>query len=216
MPQYTTFFDNIKSTLSVPLFTADLKKGIPGSYDFGFIDDSKYTGQMTYVPVDKSQGFWGLTLNGYAVGTENIIYTPVQAIADTGTSLIYLPEQLVNNYYAGIPSAYYNSTVAGFLFPCDATLPSITFDIGGYHAVVPGSFMKYMHLDLEETSMSHQIFKPILGTMLTSISISVCYGGIQPAVDSDLSTLGDVFLKSQFVVFDAGNEPRLGFAPKPL
>ena len=33
-----TFFDNVKSSLAAPIFTADLKKGSPGSYDFGYID----------------------------------------------------------------------------------------------------------------------------------------------------------------------------------
>lgn len=45
---------------------------------------------------------------------------------------------------------------------------------------------------------------------------SACYGGIQPALDSDLFILGDVFAKSQLVVFDAGNESRLGLAANPL
>ena len=38
-----TFFDNVKSTLASPLFTADLKKGKPGSYDFGYIDVSQHS-----------------------------------------------------------------------------------------------------------------------------------------------------------------------------
>lgn len=33
--QQTTFFDTVKSSLAKPLFTADLKKGQAGSYDFG-------------------------------------------------------------------------------------------------------------------------------------------------------------------------------------
>lgn len=33
--QATTFFDTVKSTLAKALFTADLKKGAPGSYTFG-------------------------------------------------------------------------------------------------------------------------------------------------------------------------------------
>lgn len=142
VPQYTTFFDDIKSTLSAPLFTADLKKGIPGSYDFGFIDDSKYTGDITYVPVNTRQGYWGFTLDGYAIGTENSNSIPVDVIADTGTTLIYLPEKIVKAYYRDVPSAFYNSTDAGYIFPCDTTLPSITFTIGNYKAVVPGSSLK--------------------------------------------------------------------------
>lgn len=161
-PQETTFFDNIKSTLSAPLFTADLKKGIPGSYDFGFIDDSKYTGHITYVPVDAHQGFWGFTLGGYAIGTGKFKFITVDVIADTGTTLIYLPKKIVHAYYADVPSAFYNSTEAGYVFPCDTTLPSITFRIGNYNAVVPGSFIKRPPFR-EETSKFHRIHNQCRG-----------------------------------------------------
>ncbi|MCJ1428718.1 Type I transmembrane sorting receptor [Sticta canariensis] len=193
--KYTPFWDNIKSTLSAPLFTADLKKGKPGSYDFGFIDDSKYTGNITYVSVDTSQGFWTFTIKGYAIGGEILNPITVNVIADTGTTLILLPEQMVKAYCAGVPIAFYNSTEAKYSFPCRTTLPSITFDIGNYNAVVPGHFMN---------------FRPRLDDDNT------CYGGIQPAFNPQDFILGDIFLKSQFIVFDAGNEPRLGFAAKPL
>jgi aspergillopepsin I len=48
----TTFFQNAIAlgVLQEPVFTADLKKGAPGSYDFGFIDPTKYNGDITYVP----------------------------------------------------------------------------------------------------------------------------------------------------------------------
>ena len=37
--QQLTFFDNVKSSLSAPLFAVDLKKGEAGTYAFGTIDD---------------------------------------------------------------------------------------------------------------------------------------------------------------------------------
>ncbi len=47
-----TFFGNAMSqgALQSNVFTANLQKGAPGTYDFGFIDSSKYTGSITYVP----------------------------------------------------------------------------------------------------------------------------------------------------------------------
>jgi len=45
-----TFFENAINAGLYWVFTADLKKGIPGTYDFGFIDDSKFNGEITYVP----------------------------------------------------------------------------------------------------------------------------------------------------------------------
>jgi aspergillopepsin I len=49
IPQ-NTFFENAINAGLNSIFTADLKKGIPGSYDFGFIDNSKFKGEITYVP----------------------------------------------------------------------------------------------------------------------------------------------------------------------
>lgn len=43
-----TFMDNIAGDLEEPLFTASLKYQAAGSYDFGYIDPSKYTGSITY------------------------------------------------------------------------------------------------------------------------------------------------------------------------
>ena len=46
---------------------------------------------------------------------------------------------------------------------------------------------------------------------------ATCFGGVQSDEGVGFSIFGDVFLKSQFVVFeDASGGPRLGFAAKEL
>lgn len=147
-----TFFDNAKPSLSAPLFTVDLKKGSPGTFSFGFIDDTKYTGEIAYVPVNDGKGFWEFTSNGFAVGGGSFTSTSIEAIADTGTTLLYLPDSVVDAYYAGVSSASYNPQQGGYTFPCGTTLPSISLGIGSYDAVVPGSFVEYA--PLSETSKS--------------------------------------------------------------
>lgn len=64
----TTFFDTVKSSLAKPLFAVTLKHNEPGSYDFGYIDSSKYKGSIQYTQVDNSQGFWQFTADGYSIG----------------------------------------------------------------------------------------------------------------------------------------------------
>lgn len=143
-----TFFDNAKSSLSKPLFTVDLKKNAPGSYNFGFIDKSKYTGTITYVPVDSSRGFWQFTTKGYSVGSKySLKSVSFNAIADTGTTLLYLPDVIVQDYYSAIPSASYSSSQGGYVFPCNASLPSFSLGIGTYTAVIPGPFINYAPTD---------------------------------------------------------------------
>lgn len=141
--QQKTFFTNAKATLASPLFTADLKKGKPGTYDFGYIDATKHTGTITYLPVNNGNGFWEFTGDGYAVGGGAFSSASIDAIADTGTTLLYLPSTIVTNYYAKVSGARYDSTQGGYTFPCSATLPSITLGVGSYKAVVPGSYVNY-------------------------------------------------------------------------
>lgn len=141
-----TFFENAKSKLPAPLFTADLKKGSPGTYTFGFIDNTKYTGEIAYVLVDSSKGFWQFSVDGFVIDGGSSGTTSFDAIADTGTTLLYLPDSIVYAYYDGVSSASYDSGQGGYTFPCGTKLPSITFAIGGQNAVVPGSFLEYAPL----------------------------------------------------------------------
>ena len=78
-----TFFSNAKASLSAPLFTANLKKGKPGSYTFGYVDASQHTGTVTYIPVNSGNGFWEFTGNGYAVGSGAFHSLSIDGIAGT-------------------------------------------------------------------------------------------------------------------------------------
>lgn len=150
--QQKTFFSNAAPSLAAPLFTADLMKGAPGSYDFGFIDSSKYTGAITYVPVNSANGFWEFTGNGYAVGSSSFVSTSIDAIADTGTTLLLVPQSVVTAYYRQVKGARNNFQQGGYTFPCSATLPSITLGIGSYKAVVPGDYINYAPISAGSSS----------------------------------------------------------------
>ncbi|KAL2129439.1 hypothetical protein VTI74DRAFT_7813 [Chaetomium olivicolor] len=116
-----TFFDNAMSSLDAPVFTADLRAGSPGRYNFGFIDSKAYTGNLTL----KS--------------------TTIKGIADTGTSLFLLPSSVVTAYYGQISGAKYDTTQGGYTLPCSASPPSLSFGVGnnGANITVPGNYIKY-------------------------------------------------------------------------
>ncbi|KAK4149840.1 aspartic peptidase domain-containing protein [Chaetomidium leptoderma] len=191
-----TFFDNANTSLDAHVFTADLKAGAPGHYNFGYIDPSAYTGNVTYVPVDNSGGFWAWTCSGYAIGSGSLKSTTFQGIADTGTSLLLLPSSVVSAYYGQVSGAKYDGTQGGYTLPCDQSVPDFVFSVGNGSAMisVPGDYIKYAP---------------------TGSSGKTCFGGIQGNTGIGFSIYGDVALKAAFVVFDGANQ-RLGWAPKPL
>lgn len=123
-----TFMTNAIAAGLEPVFTADLKPGEPGSYDFGQIDDSKYSGDITYVDVDNSQGFWAFTPDDSDAG-----------IADTGTTLMLLGDDTCSNYYQQVSSA--QQSQGYYVFDCSETLPDYTVTISGTQFTVPGSNM---------------------------------------------------------------------------
>lgn len=206
--QVATFFENAIPTLASPLFTANLKKGNPGNYNFGYIDSSEYKGSITYVPVNTANGFWEFTGNGYAVGSGKFVSSSIDAIADTGTTLLYLPAAAVKAYYAKVSGATNSASQGGYIFPCSATLPSITLGIGSYRAVVPGTYINYA------PATGSRKFSPCLCYWTHPNKLTECFGGIQSNAGIGFSIYGDIFLKSQFVVFNGASTPEIGFAAK--
>lgn len=76
-----TFFENIQSSLEQPLFTAYLQDNT-GSFDFGFINTTKYKGDISYTSVDASEGYWSFTAASYSINRSKI-NTPVKGVAGT-------------------------------------------------------------------------------------------------------------------------------------
>jgi aspergillopepsin I len=186
-----TWFDNVHSSLASPVFSVALKYHAAGSYDFGYIDSAKYTGDITYVTVNTANGYWEFTSTGYAIGSRSTVKTNIDAIADTGTTLLYLPTAIVRAYYAKVSGSSNSTTYGGYVFPCSATLPSFSAIIGGVAQVVPGQYINYA--PVQDGS-------------------STCYGGIQENTGIGFSIFGDIFLKSKYVIHELSSTPRLGFA----
>ncbi|CEJ57934.1 hypothetical protein PMG11_06609 [Penicillium brasilianum] len=184
-----TFFDSVKDSLDQPLFAVALKHNKPGVYDFGFIDSSKHTGSIVYTDVDSSQGFWSFNVDSYKAGTRS--GGGFSGIADTGTTLLLLDSSIVSAYYSQVKGAKNSNSAGGYVFDCSASLPDFSVKIGSYTATVPGSLINYGPSGVGST----------------------CLGGIQSNSGIGFSIFGDIFLKSQYVVFDSVG-PRLGFAPQ--
>ncbi|KAK4097427.1 Asp-domain-containing protein [Parathielavia hyrcaniae] len=194
--QQKTFFEKARPELDAPVFTADLRAGAPGHFNFGFIDPGAYTGNITYAPVDNNIGWWVWTSSGYAVGSGAFTNTSSPSITDTGATLLLLPSSVVEDYYAQVTGSQYDHFLGGYTLPCNGSTPDFSFGVGdsGATITVPGRYIEYAP---------------------TSTSGKTCFGGIQADDGIGFSIYGDIALKAAFVVFDAGNM-QLGWASKPL
>lgn len=151
-----TFFDNLKPTLSMPVFTADLRSNAVGAYEFGRIDESKFNGSLSWAPVDETNGFWQFSTSKFQVGDNAPVDSPNgQAIADTGTTLMLTNAAIVNEYYSQVDGAVMDPTVGGVTFPCRSKLPDLKVDVGGsYMATVRGKDINFAPVDMARTSKS--------------------------------------------------------------
>lgn len=80
-----TFFENVMPDLDMPVFTADLTNDNTGTYEFGKIDQSKFQGELAWVPVDSSDGFWQVDSKSFAIGGQ-VIQNPNASPAIAGVS----------------------------------------------------------------------------------------------------------------------------------
>ena len=156
--QQKTFWENVMDDLEQPLFTVNLEQDNSGTYEFGAIDSSKFTGSLNYAAVDNSEGFWQIGTSSFTVGgSQHDCSSCNPTIVDTGTSLLILDDQVVQAYYSQVNGAQLSGGT--WVYPCSTTPADFGWTIGnGYTAVIKGA-----DLTFEKVPQS-----------------DLCVGGIQP------------------------------------
>jgi saccharopepsin len=108
---------------------------------FGGIDDSHYTGKMTYIPL-RRKAYWEVDLDELAYGDTSVPLDMTGAVLDTGTSLITLPSDLAEllNKEMGAKKGYNGQ----YTIDCAtrSSLPDISFKLSGQtFAITPYDYI---------------------------------------------------------------------------
>ena len=175
-----------QKVITEPVFSIYLQKS-GGEITFGGIDNTKYTGDLTYVPVSR-EGYWQFKMDSFTFDDEEICEDGCQAVAGTGSFIVGDTQavEILQNAIGAKQSGNGPYTVDCNKVP---SLPAINFVIGGKKFTLTGN--EYILQD-EGTCIS--------GFMGLDI----------PA--GPLWILGDIFLSKYYSVYDYGNK-RVGFAP---
>jgi len=180
-----------KKLISTPVFTAKLGRGDEaGFYSFGYIDPNAASGELTYTPVDNSQGFWQAASASWSLNGVTKERSGNTAILDTGTTLALVDDDIVSAIYGAIQGATFDDQQGGWKYPSDAKIPTVQFAVGDVLYTVKPEDFAFGEADSGFT-----------------------FGGIQSRGDLGFDILGDVFLKSVYVVFNQG-ETTVGVAQR--
>jgi len=162
-----------------------------GSILFGGVDTDKFHGTLSTLPILQEQGTYAefiIALTDMGIGnnkTSLFANSNIPVLLDSGSSLMYLPDNVATALYQRFNARYDSRQQAAFV-DCDLANQDGTLDFGfsGVTISVP--------------------YNELVITAAISRGVPVCILGIGPAGNS-VSVLGDTFLRSAYVVYDLSN-----------
>ncbi|EUC33453.1 hypothetical protein COCCADRAFT_96003 [Bipolaris zeicola 26-R-13] len=182
--------DGAINSMAYSLWLNDLDAST-GSILFGGVDTEKFSGQLQTLPIIPERGQFAefvVALTGMGEnGNDGSLFKDenVPVLLDSGSSLMYLPDQVANALYQTYNAQYDSSQGAAFV-NCDLAnrQGSVDFNFSGVKISVP--------------------LNELVVLAAVSRGRPICIFGVGPAGDS-LAVLGDTFLRSAYVVYDIEN-----------
>ncbi|KAM6073548.1 pepsin A-like [Chlamydotis macqueenii] len=180
----TPVFDNMmmEGLVSKDLFSVYLSKnGQSGSFVlFGAIDPYYSINGISWIPLS-AETYWQITMESMSIGGEAVACSfGCQAIVDTGTSLLAVP----NNALSAILRVLGASSSGEINCNTVSSLPDVIFYINGKAFPVP----------------------PSAYVMQSNGYCTLGFEGMDvPTESGELWILGDVFIREYYVIFDRAN-----------
>ncbi|KGO63681.1 Peptidase A1 [Penicillium italicum] len=168
-----------------------------GSILFGGVNTKKYHGALQTVPVQKIGGQYSEFIialtkvslkNSSSENTYSSSSIPAGVLLDSGSSLTYLPDALVQEIYNDLGVSYEADSGIGYI-ECSLADEDITL---GYTFSSPTINVGIKELIIDAGDLYFRNGK------------RACIFGIVPA-GSSTAVLGDTFLRSAYVVYDLAN-----------
>lgn len=168
-----------------------------GSILFGGVNTEKYHGELQTLPIQTVNGkhsefVIALTGVSYNAGSYHHRYSsaalPAAVLLDSGSSLTYLPNAVVQDIYDDLDVVYDSSGGVGYV-PCNLARKDINIT---YTFSTPDITVGIDELVLDA------------GDLRFRNGARACIFGIVPAGEST-AVLGDTFLRSAYVVYDLAN-----------
>lgn len=152
-------------------------------YTFGWIDQDLVTAsgeEISWTDIDNSQGFWMFNSASATINGQKMSLSGNTAIADTGTTLALVSDEVCDALYKQIEGATYNEQYQGYIIPTSVKaedLPDFSVAIGDKEFVIQKEDLVFAPADDNNW-----------------------YGGVQSRGQNPFDILGDTFLKSVYAV----------------
>lgn len=190
--QLTPVFDNLVSQGLVDenkfgfwLAKTPNTKGNGGELSLGGADPSHYRGSFSNIPLTH-ETYWEFQMDKLSIGGSTY-FKNISAIADTGTSLIAGPSDVINKLNIDLGAIVIPGTNEGIFKSCSSisNLPNVDIVLGGKtFTLTPEAYV---------LKVGGDCLSGFLGLNL-------------PPQVGPLVILGDVFIREYYTVFDMGNK----------
>ncbi|KAF0532745.1 acid protease [Gigaspora margarita] len=188
----TTPFSNMVKQKAVanPYFGIYLQRsndtGHTGTLTLGDIDTTKFTGNLNYNNVSTIKGknvYWILDVDDISINGNKLKFKNRQAIFDTGSNIVYMPEEDAKTYHKFINGSSLNNDRT-YTVPCNAT-DQVAYIFGD------------VSYNIDQSDL-------VMG--------SDCYSSVQIGSIDNMWLIGDSFLRNVYSVYNIKNFT-IGFAP---